>query len=298
MSWTPVFTGVTTFHDLIIKPLYKRFLIKYKIRREGNSRTPDMSNQKIFTRDFLFCFLAQCGFSSVLFALVPTLPIYLSKSGMREAQIGVLIGIASLFSLMLRPFVGKGLSRTPEKNFLFAGTLMLTLSLGALLWVPPFWPILIVRIFQGASSALFYTTSFTFIASISPQEHRGQSISIYYLSNNVAFALVPSLAMALVNSLDFPFNFTLLFLVCISLGICSLFLILKLGKREFTPPAESALKGQPLLNRAAVPPAIMASLSNITWGAMVAFFPLYAIRHGVNNPGFILMAIDLTHQTL
>ena len=246
-----------------------------------------MFERKIFTRDFLFCFLAQCGFSSVMFVLVPTFPIYLSKLGAGEAEIGVLIGIASIFSLILRPFVGKGLSKTPEKNFLFAGALILTLSMVALLWVSSFWLILIVRAFQGASSALFYTTSFTLIANISPQEHRGQSISIYYLSNNVAFALVPSLGMVLVNSLDFPSNFTILFLVCISLCICSLSLILKLGKREFTPAADSASKEQPLLNRAAVSPAIMACLSNITWGAMVAFFPLYAIRHGVDNPGFI-----------
>ncbi len=80
-----------------------------------------MATQKIFTRDFVFCFLAQFALSSVFFILLPTLPIYLSALGTKEAEIGVLIGISSIFSLMLRPFIGKGLSKRPEKNFLFAG---------------------------------------------------------------------------------------------------------------------------------------------------------------------------------
>jgi predicted MFS family arabinose efflux permease len=254
-----------------------------------------MSERKIFTRDFAFCFLAQFAFSSVLFVLAPTLPIYLSKSGSREAEIGVLIGISSIFSLMLRPFVGKGLSRRPERYFLSVGAFILTLSMVALLWISPFWPLLVVRAFQGVSAALFYTSSFTLIANISSEERRGQSISLYYLSNNVAFALVPAFGMVLINAFEFPMNFTILFLFCTGLSICSLTFILKLGKREI-PPLEDPLSAkQSLLNLPAVPPAIMAFLVNIIWGAIIAFFPLYAIDHGVSNPGlfFAVFAIML-----
>ena len=254
-----------------------------------------MSEHKIFTRDFSFCFLAQFAFSSVLFVLAPTLPIYLSKSGSGEAEIGVLIGISSIFSLMLRPFVGKGLSQRPEKYFLLAGALILTLSMAVLLWISPFWPLLVVRAFQGVSAAFFYTSSFTLIANISTEERRGQSISIYYLSNNVAFALVPAFGMVLINAFEFPINFTILFLFCTGLSICSLTFILKLGKREIPPPEDPLSAKQSLLSLPAVPPAIMAFLVNIIWGAIIAFFPLYAIDHGVSNPGlfFAVFAIML-----
>jgi predicted MFS family arabinose efflux permease len=244
-----------------------------------------MASQKIFTRDFVLCFLAQFTISSVFFGLLPTLPIYLSELGTNEASIGVLIGISSFFSLVLRPFIGKGLARTPEKNFLLAGALILALSLVALLWVSPFWPLLIVRAFQGASAALFYTSSFTLIANISPEERRGQSVSLYYLSNNVSFAIVPTLGMVLINAFLFPRNFTLLFLSCVVLSLCSIGFIIKLGKREIPPREDLPLQKQPLLSRPAVPPAIMALLVNIIWGAIVTFFPLYARDQGVTNPG-------------
>ncbi len=252
-----------------------------------------MATQKIFTRDFVFCFLAQFALSSVFFILLPTLPIYLSALGTREAEIGVLIGVSSIFSLMLRPFIGKGLSKRPEKSFLLAGALILTVSIVALLWVSPFWPLLVVRAFQGVSAALFYTSSFTLIANISPEERRGQSISFYYLSNNVSFALVPSFGMVLINSFAFPMNFTILFLFCTGLSLCSLIFIFKLGKREIPPPENPSPQKQPLLSRSAVPPAIMAALVNIIWGAIVTFFPLYAIDHGVANPGFFFGAFAI-----
>ena len=96
--------------------------------------------------------------------------------------------------------------------------------------------------------------------------------------------------MVLINSFDFPMNFTILFLFCTSLSLSSLIFILKLGKREILPPKDPSLKRKPLLSRAAVPPAVMASLVNIIWGALIAFFPLYAIDHGVTNPGIFFAA--------
>jgi len=257
---------------------------------QGETGSFDMSIRNIFTRDFTLCFLAQYGISSVLFVLAPTLPIYLSKLGTGEVEIGLLIGIASIFSLILRPFVGKGLSKIPEKKFMLAGTLILSFSLAALLWAPPFWPLLVVRSFQGICAALFFTASFTLIANISPEEHRGQSIGFYFLSNNVAFALAPSLGMALINSLNFPKNFITLFLLCTGLSLCSLGLILKLETREVSGPANRPSQKQPFLNRSAVPAAVMAGLSNIIWSAMVVFFPLYAINNGVANPGLFFTA--------
>jgi predicted MFS family arabinose efflux permease len=239
---------------------------------------PGMAAKKIFTRDFTFCFLAQYAISSVIFILTPTLPIYLSRLGTGEAEIGVLIGISSIFSLILRPFVGKGLSRRPEKVFLLAGALILTLSMGALLWAPPFWPLLILRAFHGISAALFYTASFTLVANISPEERRGQSISLYYLSNNLALAIVPSLGMILINSFIFPTNFTILFLSCAGLSFCSLVFIFKLGRREPSLSKNPSSIKQPLLSLPAVSPAIMACLLNLIWGALVTFFPLYAIE--------------------
>ena len=245
-----------------------------------------MATQKILTRDFILCFAAQFTFTSVFHILIPTLPIYLSRLGSTEVEIGVLIGSLSVSSLILRPFVGRGLTKIPEKHFMIAGAVIFALASIAYIFASPFWPFLMVRIFQGIGLAFFYTASSTFIANISPEAHRGQSLSYFYLAFNISFALAPIFGMFLINA----FTFNVLFLLCLGISLGSLFLATRLRKRQVEPVADSSKQDEPFLSREAIPSAIMAFLAHTIWGALTAFFPLYAIQTGVANPGFFFAA--------
>jgi MFS family permease len=246
---------------------------------------------KIFTRDFSLAFLAQFTFTFVFHILIPTLPIYLSRLGSTETEIGVLIGIFFFSSLVIRPFVGRALLKTHEKTFMIAGALLFALTSVAYLFAPPFWPILIVRIFQGIGFAFFHTAVFTLIANVSSEAHRGRSLIYFYLAINLAGALGPSLGMFLINH----FSFTVLFWVCFSLSLGSLFITHRLGRRQIAPLPDSPNEDSFLLSRKAVPPSIIGSIPLFIWGALTAFFPLYAVDQGVANPGlfFTTMAIML-----
>jgi MFS family permease len=246
---------------------------------------------KIFTRDFSLAFLAQFTFTLVFHILIPTLPIYLSRLGSTETEIGVLIGIFFFSSLVSRPFVGKALLKTREKPFMIAGALLFVLTSVAYLSAPPFWPILIVRIFQGIGFAFFHTAAFTLIANVSSEAHRGRSLSYFYLAINGSGAIGPSFGMFLINH----FNFTVLFWICFSLSLVSLFITCKLRSRQITPLPDSTTEGNFLISRKALPPSLIGFFSLFIWGALVAFFPLYAVDKGVANPGlfFTTMATML-----
>jgi MFS family permease len=243
--------------------------------------------RKILTRDFIVGFFAQFTFLSVFYILIPTLPIYLLRSGSKEAEIGVLIGIFFISSLVLRPFVGKALLKIPEKNFMIAGALLFVLTSFAYLLAPPFWPFLIVRVFQGIGLAFFHTASFTLIANISPEAHRGQSLSYFLLGPNVCLALAPSLGMFLINH----FSFTLLFLVCLGISLCSLFITNQLGRRQIALQEGCSTENGFFLSWKALPPSIISFFNFIMWGALTAFFPLYALNCGVANSGLFFTAI-------
>jgi len=250
-----------------------------------------MSQQKIFSRDFILCSFAQFTFQSAFTILVPTIPIYLSRFQAKEAEIGFLIGVFSLSSLILRPIVGSALLNIPEKKFIIAGALLYVFSSIAYLLAPPFWPLFAVRIFHGIGLAFFNTAIFTLVVKITPTMHRGQLTSYFYLSGNMASAIGPYFGMVLINK----YNFVVLFLVCTGLSLCSLLITTKLGKRKAVPLENQPLKIQTILGREALPPSIIAFMLNIIWGALAAFFPLYALRHGVSNPGifFFFLAITL-----
>jgi MFS family permease len=206
--------------------------------------------------------------------------------GSSEVEIGVLIGIIGVSSLVLRPFVGRALLKIPEKTFMITGALIFALTSIAYLLTSPFWPFLMVRVFQGIGIAFFYTASVTLIANISPEAHRGQSLSYFYLAFNISFALAPSLGMFLINQ----FSFTLLFLFCLGLSLCSVFLTTQLGKRQIEPLEGVSNHDESFLSREALPSAIMAFFAHFIWGALTAFFPLYALNQGMANPGFFFAA--------
>jgi MFS family permease len=244
---------------------------------------------KIFTREFILGFFSQFVFISVFYILIPTLPIYLLKSGSEEAEIGVLIGIFFVSALALRPFVGRALLRIPEKNFMIAGAILFALTSVAYLWAPPFWPLFIVRAFQGIGLAFFHTASFTLIANISPEAHLGQSLSYFFLAPNISLALIPSLGMFLINR--FSFNF--LFLTCVGLSLCALLITLNLNTRSMVPLENRPQQKGMLLSWKAIPPSIVNFLNFIMWGALTAFFPRYALNHGVTNSGVFFSVIAI-----
>jgi MFS family permease len=248
---------------------------------------PAQTIRKIFTRDFLLASIFQFALAFVFFVLIPTLPVYLSKSGSNEVEIGVLIGIFAVSSLFLRPFVGRALLRIPEKNFLMAGTLLHAFTSAAYIFTPPFWPFFIVRVLQGIGYAFSSTAILTFIANVSPQTHRGQSLGYFLLTTNIASALAPTLGMFLINN----FSFTILFLVCSGLSIGALVIANQLGRREITPVENSSAEDGFYISRKALSPSIIGFFFFFVLGGLHAFFPLYAISHGVANPGLFFSTI-------
>jgi predicted MFS family arabinose efflux permease len=246
---------------------------------------------EILNRSFILTFFAHFALLSIFYIFIPTLPIYLSKLESNEVEIGILIGIFTLSSVVLRPFVGRALLKIPEKKFMIIGALLFALTSIAYLIAPPFWPLLIVRFVQGIGFGFFHTASMTLIANISPETHRGQSLSYFTLASTISGALAPPFGIFLINH----FSFTHLFLVCSGLSLCSLFITTQLKRRQVAPLEDSSMENRFFLSREALAPSFINFFSFFIWGALTAFFPLYAIGHGMANPGlfFTTMAIIL-----
>jgi len=250
-----------------------------------------MAVPKDLSRDFILCLIVQFIVSLVICILIPALPIYLSRFEAKEAEIGLLVGIFSISSLILRPIVGRAVLKTPERSFMVAGAcLYIVCSIGYVL-ARPVWPLLVVRVLHGIGLGLFSTAIFTLVARITPETHRGQLISYFYLSGNLSFALGPYFGVILLNR----FTFNVLFLVCAGFSIGALLITLKLEKGEVPALGVRSPKVKTLLVREAVPPAVVAFMLNVIWGTLSAFIPLYALKRGVSNPGvfFIFLAITL-----
>jgi hypothetical protein len=71
--------------------------------------------KNILTRDFILTFFALFTFIATIYALIPTLPIYFEKLGSNVTEIGILIGVYGISSLVCRFVVGGALLKYSEK---------------------------------------------------------------------------------------------------------------------------------------------------------------------------------------
>jgi MFS family permease len=245
--------------------------------------------RQIFTHDFILGWFAQFAFAAAHQMLYPTLPIYLSKSGAGEAEIGILIGIFGVSSLIVRPLVGRSLVRISERKIMMAGASILALTFAAYFVVLPFWPFLAARIIQGVGYAFFSTAVLTLSVNVSPEAHRGQSLGYFLLSVNLSLALSPALGMLLIDH----FGFTHLFLLGLGLSLFSLSVSYKVTKRDVVSTEAPSAEDGFLFSRKALPPSVVSLLQHFGWGALIAFFPLYSISQGVANPGWFFTVIAI-----
>jgi MFS family permease len=243
--------------------------------------------KKILTRDFLLGFFAFFFSLVAFFALYPTLPIFLVRLGSNDREIGALIGILGASSLISRFLVGGALTRYSGKSVMMLGTLLFALTLIASIVLRPFWPFFTLRFLQGITYACLSTAAFACIINIIPSVYRGQGLGYFLLAPSFALATGPSFGMFLVNH----YNSTVLFLTCAALSLCSFFFSWKMKRQEVAKPDHTASAHNTLFFEwKIVAPAITNSLQFFVWGAFVAFFPLYAIQCGVENPGYFFSA--------
>ncbi len=246
---------------------------------------------KLFTRDFVLVFVAFFVFQAAYMALMPAVPVYFTKLGSNESEVGVLVGIMGVAALVSRFFVGAILTRYSEKKVMLFGITLFAAALLASIVFRSFWPLFIVRVIQGIAFASMHTAAFTYaVKTISPA-HRGQGLAYFTLSTFLAMAVAAPFGMFLVNR----YNFTVFFLACASLCVCSFLLswIAKEGETIGVPEQNARSHSTFLVEWKVVVPSVAAFLQMFVYGALAAFFPLYALQCGVTNPGLFFTAIGV-----
>jgi MFS family permease len=242
----------------------------------------------ILTRDFVLVFLAFFAFQGAYQALVPAIPIYFTTLGSNEREVGALVSMTGVAALVSRLFVGAILTRYSEKSVMLFGTMLFALALLACIVFRPFWPLLIVMAVQGIAFASVHTAAFTYAVKNISITRRGQGLAYFSVTSFLAMAVAAPFGMLLVNR----YNFTVFFLTFASLCVCSLFLSCGVKEVEAIGAPEQNIQSHRtgLVEWKVLVPGVAAFLQMFVYGALVAFFPLYALHCGVTNPGLFFSA--------
>ncbi len=236
------------------------------------------SRPPIYTRAFLVS-----GFANLLFFLslngYNLLPLYIKHLRGSEAQIGFIMGMNSLASILFQPLAGLAIDRFGPKRFLYLGALISLAATGGFLVsdaLSTVFPVL--RFLHGVGFSFYFTANFILVAEIAPPGRRAEAIGIFGTTGLLSMALAPALGELVIAHLGYP----AFFWAALALGAGCL---AATGRVPGVRPA--AAVGGPLhLRRLLRGRRVRASLAvagmfGLALGTIFVFIPTYAKSVGI-----------------
>ncbi|MER1985142.1 MAG: MFS transporter [Solibacillus sp.] len=217
-------------------------------------------------------------------------PLQASEHGMREAEIGILMGMYMFVCMILRPWAGQMVAKysvmTIMKWLLVGHTLALLLYV--LMGVESLYA---VRILQGVVTAFFSMAMQIGISEVLRDEDRGQGMAMYSLSTVLPSLYGPALALALWIQGDM--KWLLLFITVLAFLPLLFFIKSPLPKtrkpnasftmREMLGAMKESRKQSGLMKS-----AVVMLIGAAIFGALSAFLPLFLVTENIGNAALYL----------
>jgi MFS family permease len=170
------------------------------MKREDNA-----PKETLYTRGF-FCMSGANLFFVASLASFFIFPILITEYGGDKVQIGVLMGVMAMSSVLARPWISGLVDRIGRKRSYTLGLcFMLITPLGYLLFQGPltwtFWPLFFLRMLHGLGAAFCFTAGFTFIADIVPIGRLNEGIGMFGTTGLMGMALGPVVGEAVIRTL-------------------------------------------------------------------------------------------------
>ncbi|NQX65430.1 MFS transporter [Paenibacillus alba] len=248
----------------------------------------DKKRKPLWTKAFLITSLSNLLLFFSFQMLIPTIPTHVSQLGGNDVQVGLVIGIFTISSLLTRPFAGRALDLLGRKHVLLVGLAICTLTIAGYSYMAAVALILAARFVHGIGWGLSTTSLGTVIADIIPPERRGEGMGYYGLSNTFAMALAPLTGLWIMQTYGFP----RVLLISTCLALLSLFSSLFITYSKPLPPEKSA---QPpkftdrLWERTALLPSVLLLCTAICYGGIVTFITLFGHEAGIPNVGWFFL---------
>jgi MFS family permease len=236
--------------------------------------------EPLLSRDFALACAGNFTFFGSMHFLLPALPIYIVGLGGHESDVGMVMGAFTLTSVLLRPYVGRGVDNGRRKPFLLLGALIFVLASLSYNLASSVPLVFLVRAFHGAGIACFTTAASTYIADISPASRRGAALGFYGMFSNVAMSIGPFLGGLLMRAFSMP----ILFAASAGMGLSSLGIVSLLREPAREPSSRpTTATARPLICRSAVFPSLVMFSLSLTYGTVLSFLPLLAVERKIEN---------------
>lgn len=160
-------------------------------------------NKKIFGTLFFSIFVTVTGVGIV----VPLLPVYAHNLGASGIYIGLIFGVFSLSRTLFLPYFGGLSDKKGRKPFIVGGLLLYSLISFAFLLADNVQSLIIIRFFQGISSAMMMPVILAYVGDITPANREGLTMGLFNMSMFFGLSLGPLIGGVIKDSFNLDASF-------------------------------------------------------------------------------------------
>ncbi|MEW5898706.1 MAG: MFS transporter [Bacillota bacterium] len=242
------------------------------------------NNFRLWSKDFILICLANFFYFGSFYFLIPTLPQYVDLLGGTPAEVGLVMGLFTMASVIIRPYFGKMADRQGRKIFMLVGSSFFILFPLVYNMIQAITPLYLVRVLNGLAHASFLVGAMAYIADLAPPHRRGEVIGIFSTANVIAMALFPAWGIAIIKE---PEDFTHLFIVSAFTAAAGFLAVALL--RDIRPRNDKNIKNMGFFaigkKRGVLVPSLTLFAGATAYGALVTFLPLFAPQRGLPDFG-------------
>lgn len=259
--------------------------------------------ERLWNANYIKVWLTNFLMNFAFMLIVPLLPLYLADTyGASKDTIGMVLFGYALAALCMRPFSGWIVDSFPRKAILLFFLTITTFFFLGYLAAGSLMMFAIFRTLHGAPFGAMGVSLSTVAVDVLPSSRRTEGIGYYGLSNNIATAISPSVAILIFE--HYP-SYDVLFLLCFFVSLLGIILCstlqLKPNKISPSPLGEGARGVRPSLDRFFLLPAWALFLVMFTLAISYSIMATYVAIFGREQLGissgtgafFGLLAIGL-----
>lgn len=225
--------------------------------------------------------------------LFATLPLYVLDLGGSNFQVGLIIGVFSVASLLTRPFFGAWMDLSGRKRFLLLGAGIYFVAALGYLEITSIPGLLLWRIFHATGLATFGTAAVSLAGDLARAGRRGTTMGLYGLAQAAALSVGPGVGAAILRTLDYRGLFLAAGLTALGALGCAM------AVRETSTGGREASIRRPMfpertIFRSIAVPAAFQFAASIAYGSIISFIAVVARERGLNVTGlfFVLLALS------
>ncbi len=235
--------------------------------------------KKLWSRAFIAIVASNVLVASAFYALMPTLPMYLTESlKVDRGSIGLVMAAFSISAILVRPFTGHLIDNYHRFMVFILSLFFVTVTYGCYLFVNSVFAMFVLRLVQGAIFGLCTSAGATIVADIIPVTRRGEGIGIFALSIPVGMTAGPFIGLQLLRDRGAH----VMFLAILLISLVSL-VIAFWAKIPYKKAIKKKFSFARLFHRKALPISISMFFIMVAYGAIIVFVSIYASQKGFAN---------------